>query len=37
MEKERQFEYLNSLHPEDSTKEYNPVELIIKEGGTYKR
>ena len=26
MEEETAFEYLNSLHPEDSTREYNPVE-----------
>jgi acetyl-CoA carboxylase carboxyltransferase component len=25
-EKETAFEYLNALHPEDSTREYNPVE-----------
>jgi hypothetical protein len=35
MEEERQFEYLNSLHPEDSTKEYNPVEHY-KKGGLIK-
>jgi hypothetical protein len=32
LEKEREFEYLNSLHPEDSTREYNPVEHY-KNGG----
>jgi hypothetical protein len=35
LEKERQFEYLNILHPEDSTKEYNPVEFLkgmVKKG-----
>jgi hypothetical protein len=35
LEKERQFEYLNRLHPEDSTKEYNPVEFL-KDGGLIK-
>ena len=25
-EEEKAFEYLNALHPEDSTREYNPVE-----------
>jgi hypothetical protein len=35
-EEERQFEYLNSLYPEDSTKEYNPVEYY-KEGGLVSR
>jgi hypothetical protein len=35
LEKERQFEYLNRLHPEDSTKEYNPVEFL-KDGGIIK-
>ena len=25
-DEESEFEYLNSLHPEDSTREYNPVE-----------
>ena len=25
-DEESAFEYLNSLHPEDSTREYNPVE-----------
>ena len=34
-EKEREFEYLNMLHPEDSTKEYNPVEFL-KDGGIIK-
>ena len=31
MEEETAFEYLNALHPEDSTREYNPVEHY--EGG----
>jgi hypothetical protein len=31
-----EFEYLNSLHPEDSTREYNPVEHY-KEGGLVSR
>ena len=35
IEKEREFEYLNMLHPEDSTKEYNPVEFL-KNGGIIK-
>jgi hypothetical protein len=35
LEKEREFEYLNSLHPEDSTREYNPVEHY-KNGGIAK-
>ncbi len=35
LEKEREFEYLNMLHPEDSTKEYNPVEFL-KDGGIIK-
>jgi hypothetical protein len=26
LDEEAEFEYLNSLHPEDSTREYNPVE-----------
>ena len=26
IEEETAFEYLNALHPEDSTREYNPVE-----------
>jgi hypothetical protein len=30
-----EFEYLNSLHPEDSTREYNPVEHY-KNGGIAK-
>ena len=29
-------EYLNSLHPEDSTREYNPVEHY-KDGGLVSR
>ena len=33
---ESEFEYLNSLFPEDSTKEYNPVEHY-KEGGLVSR
>ena len=32
LEKEREFEYLNSLFREDSTREYNPVEHF-KNGG----
>jgi hypothetical protein len=32
MEADTEFEYLNSLHPEDSTREYNPVEHF-KNGG----
>jgi len=35
LEKEREFEYLNMLHPEDSTKEYNPAEFL-KDGGIIK-
>ena len=35
-EEEREFEYLNSLHPEDSTREYNPVEHY-KDGGLVSR
>ena len=31
-----EFEYLNSLHPEDSTREYNPVEHY-KDGGLVSR
>ena len=31
-DEESAFEYLNSLHPEDSTREYNPVEHY-KDGG----
>ena len=31
-----EFEYLNSLHPEDSTREYNPVEHY-KGGGLVSR
>jgi hypothetical protein len=31
-----EFEYLNSLHPEDSTREYNPVEHY-KNGGLVSR
>jgi hypothetical protein len=31
-DEETEFEYLNSLHPEDSTREYNPVEHF-KNGG----
>ena len=33
---ESEFEYLNSLFPEDSTREYNPVEYY-KEGGLVSR
>jgi hypothetical protein len=36
MDEESAFEYLNSLHPEDSTREYNPVEHY-KEGGLVSR
>jgi RIO-like serine/threonine protein kinase len=36
LEQEREFEYLNSLHPEDSTREYNPVEHY-KDGGLVSR
>jgi len=32
LEKDREFEYLNSLHPEDSTREYNPVEHYASGG-----
>ena len=32
LEKEREFEYLNQLHPEDSTREYNPVEHYASGG-----
>ena len=32
MNEETEFEYLNSLFPEDSTREYNPVEHF-KNGG----
>ena len=32
LKKESEFEYLSALHPEDSTKEYNPVEHY-QEGG----
>jgi hypothetical protein len=35
IEKEREFEYLNMIRPEDSTKEYNPVEFL-KHGGLIK-
>jgi hypothetical protein len=35
-EKEREFEYLNSLFREDSTREYNPVEHY-KDGGLVSR
>jgi hypothetical protein len=30
------FDYLNSIHPEDSTREYNPVEYY-KDGGLVSR
>ena len=33
---ESEFEYLNSLFPEDSTREYNPVEHY-KDGGLVSR
>jgi RIO-like serine/threonine protein kinase len=36
LEKEREFEYLNSLFREDSTREYNPVEHY-KDGGLVSR
>jgi len=32
MEADTEFEYLNSLHPEDSTREYNPVEHYASGG-----
>ena len=32
LKKESEFEYLNALHPEDSTREYNPVEHYEKGG-----
>ena len=32
MDEESAFEYLNSLHPEDSTREYNPVEHYASGG-----
>jgi hypothetical protein len=35
-QEESKFEYLNSLFPEDSTKEYNPVEYY-KDGGLVKK
>jgi hypothetical protein len=35
-DEETEFEYLNSLHPEDSTREYNPVEHY-KDGGLVSR
>ena len=35
-DEESAFEYLNSLHPEDSTREYNPVEHYA-EGGLVSR
>ena len=35
-DEESAFEYLNSLHPEDSTREYNPVEHY-KNGGLVGR
>jgi hypothetical protein len=35
-DEESAFEYLNSLHPEDSTREYNPVEHY-KDGGLVSR
>jgi hypothetical protein len=36
IEKEREFDYLNSIRPEDSTREYNPVEYY-KDGGLVKK
>jgi len=36
LDEESEFEYLNSLRPEDSTKEYNPVEYY-KNGGLVGR
>ena len=36
LEKERDIEYLNMIRPEDSTKEYNPVEFF-KHGGLVKK
>ena len=36
MEADTEFEYLNSLHPEDSTREYNPVEHYA-DGGLVSR
>jgi len=36
LEKDREFEYLNSLFREDSTREYNPVEHY-KDGGLVSR
>jgi hypothetical protein len=33
---ESEFEYLNSIRPEDSTEEYNPVEYY-KDGGLVSR
>ena len=36
IEKEREFDYLNSIRPEDSTKEYNQVEYY-KNGGLVGR
>jgi hypothetical protein len=36
IEDETVFEYLNKLRPEDSTKEYNPVEYY-KNGGLVSR
>jgi hypothetical protein len=35
-QEESKFEYLNSLFPEDSTREYNPVEYY-KNGGLVSR
>ena len=35
-QEESKFEYLNSLFPEDSTREYNPVEQY-KDGGLVKK
>jgi hypothetical protein len=36
LQEESKFEYLNSLFPEDSTREYNPVEYY-KDGGLVKK
>ena len=36
LEQEREFEYLNSIRQEDSTRPYNPVEHY-KEGGLVSR
>jgi len=36
LDQESEFEYLNSIRPEDSTEEYNPVEYY-KDGGLVSR